>query len=159
MTITGTSFTGTSFQTLVDTAFAAYAETLNNQLWNNLYTTYTTTPTTKESKVKNTADLIAEKRAEITKEEIEKALKTFTGQFKMADIEPGDTVTYSAKFPDNDTLYRYAAIMGSDNRWYTTAASRSGHTTTQFIDELVRLFVEADHFEWQLSWAVDDAEA
>ena len=109
----------------------------------------------KEEKMKTTADLVAEKRAEIKKDQIEVAFATFSAHFSANDMEPGDNVQYSARFPGNKTLYFYSAVYGENRRWYTTARSDKSYSTDEFVDELVRLFVDADEFEWKVSW---DAE-
>jgi hypothetical protein len=103
-------------------------------------------PIKKEREAMSTKEIIAKERAERTKSEVKKALEIIEPTFDAITV-PGACMTWEVKFPDKDTVYHYAVIYGSNNRWYKTY-STSCFTTAELIDEMVRIEVESESFIW-----------
>ena len=90
---------------------------------------------------------IAAVRAEMHNDQIKKLIPKYHTLVadQYGDVE-GTLMRWTVKFPDNDTVYYYAVIRGSNDRWYKTY-SNAVFTTEQLVDEMVRLSIESESFE------------
>jgi len=129
----------------ISTVLDSYSNEIKKQIFTPpVISRYLTgpSPITKENTMKNQ---IAEVRTEMKTKDIESLIEEYDDRVEGWNADPGFVVTWEVTFPDNDTVYHYAVIRGSNNRWYKTY-SKEVFTTEQLVDEMVRLHIESETF-------------
>lgn len=110
--------------------------------------TIDSTPWKKEA-MSDTHDAIREARAERKEERARELLEEIENELYCYELAAGTIVAASAEFPNNTTVYEYAWVRGSNDRWYRTA-SRESFSDEDVIDELARLAIDARDFSWRV---------